>query len=218
MKPLHSKLLLCSLLWSILCVFPLRPLRAQEPSNPPSSNILASVSFPDPAVPLTVEGKFAHYLKRTYGPGAFLKSGATAAIKQAQNQPVEWGRGWDGYRDRLGSSMGHRAVSNTISFGVGALRGEDPRYFPSGHTRTSARIKSALAQTFVVHTDHGGRTVAIGRITGAFGGGFVSRTWQPEGHGLIWPGVQSGAMSLAGSAVSNVIRELWSDIKKHLHH
>ena len=131
---------------------------------------------------------------------------------------MEWGHGWDGYGDRFGSSMGQRAVANTISFGVGVLRGEDPRYFPSGQTRILARIGSALAQTFVVHTDNGGRTVAIGRVAGAFGGGFVSRTWQPEDHGIIRPGVQSGAISLASGAVSNVIRELWSDIKKHLHH
>jgi len=215
MKPLSSKLFLCSLLWSVLCVF---PLRAQEPSNPPSSNILVSVSSPDLAVPLAVEDKFALYLKRTYGPGAFLKSGAVAGINQARNRPVEWGRGWDGYGDRFESSMGQRAVANTISFGVGALRREDPRYFPSGQTRILARIGSALAQTFVVHTDNGGRTVAIGRVAGAFGGGFVSRTWQPEGHGIIWPGVQSGAISLASGAVSNVIREFWPDIKKHLHH
>ena len=110
-------------------------------------------------------------------------------------------------------------MSNTISFGVGALRGEDPRYFLSGQTRISARIKSALAQTFVVHTDHGGRTVAIGRVAGAFGGGFVSRTWKPEeGHGIIRSGVQSGAISLSYGAVSNVIREFWPDIKKHLPH
>ena len=215
MKTLRSKLLCYSILWSVLCVF---PLSAQEPSNRPSSNILASVSSPDPAVPLAAGGKFALYLKRTYGSGAFMKSGAMAGIKQAQNQPVEWGRGWDGYGDRFASSMGQRAVSNTISFGVGALRGEDPRYFPSGQTRTSSRIRSALAQTFVVHTDHGGRTVAIGRVAGAFGGGFVSRTWQPEGHGIIRPGFQSGAISLASSAVTNVIREFWPDIKKHLHH
>ena len=215
MKPLGSKLLLCSLLGSVLCVF---PLGAQEPSNPPSSNILASVSSPDPAIPLAIEGKFTIYLKRTYGPGAFLKSGVTSGIKQARNQPVEWGRGWDGYGNRFGSSMGQRAVSNTITFGVGALRGEDPRYFPSGQTRISARIGSALAQTFVVHTDHGGRTVAIGRVAGAFGGGFISRTWKPEGHGIIRSGVQSGAISLSSGAVSNVIREFWPDIKKHLPH
>ena len=216
MKQFSSKLLLFALLWSILCAF---PLRAQEPSNPPSSKIPVSVASPDdPAIPLALEGKFTIYLNRTYGPGALLKSGAMAGINQARNRPVEWGQGWDAYGDRFGSSMGHRAVSNTISFGVGALRGEDPRHFPSGQTRISARIGIALAQTFVVHTDNGGRTVAIGRIAGAFGGGFVSRTWQPEGHGIIRPGLRSGAMSLASGAVSDIIHEFWPDIKKRLHH
>ena len=216
MKPLSSKLLLCSLLWSVLCVL---PLRAQEPSNPPSSNFPVSVSYPDdPSLPLALEDKFALYLKRTYGPGALLKSGAMAGISQARNRPVEWGQGWDAYGARFGSSMGHRAVSNSISLGVGALRGEDPRYFPSGQSSALARIESALAQTFVVHTDHGGRTAAIGRIAGAFGGGFVSRTWKPEGYGIIRPGLQSGAISLASGAVSDIIREFWPDVKKHLHH
>ena len=215
MKLLGSKLILFALWWSVSCVV---PLRAQEPSNPPSSNIPVSVSSSDdPAVPLAVEEKFTIYLKRTYGPGALLKSGAMAGISQARNRPVEWGQGWDAYGDRFASSMGQRAVSNTISFGVGALRGEDPRYFPSGQSGISARIGNALAQTFVAHTDQGGRTMAIGRVAGAFGGGFVSRTWQPEGHGILWPGFKSGAMSLTSGAVSNVIREFWPDMKKRLH-
>ncbi len=215
MKLSGSKLFFCSLLWGVLCVF---PLRAQEPSNPPLLNIRLGVSSEDPIVPLAVKDKFTVYLKKTYGPGAFLKSGAIAEINQAQNQPAEWGRGWDGYGNRFGSSMGHRVVSNTISFGVGALRGEDPRYFPSEQTRTAARIESALAQTFVVHTDQGGRTVAIGRIAGALGGGLVTRTWQPDSHGIIWLGIQNGAISLAFDAASNVLREFWPDVKKRLHH
>ena len=216
MKPFGSKLLLGALLWGALCV---SPLRAQEPSNPPTSNFPVSVASPDdPAIPLAVEDKFTIYLKRTYGPDAFLKSAAISGINQARNRPVEWGRGWEGYGDRFASSMGQRAVANTISFGVGALRGEDPRYFPSEQTRTSARIKSALAQTFVVHTDNGGRTVAIGRVAGALGGGFVSRTWQPEGYGIIRRGFQSGALSLASGAVSNIFREFWPGVKKRFRH
>ncbi len=215
MKLFRSKLLLCSLFWIVWCVF---PLRAQEPFNTPLLNIPLGVSSGDPLVPITAKDKFTLYLKTTYGPEAFLRSGAIARINQVRDQPAEWGRGWDGYGDRLGSSLGQRVVSNTISFGVESLRGEDSRYFPSEQTRTSARIKSALAQTFVVHTDHGGTTVALGRIAGAFGGGFVSRAWQPEGHGIIWPGVQSGAISMASDAAFNVFREFWPDIKRHFHH
>jgi hypothetical protein len=215
MKPLGSKLLLCSLLWSVLSVF---PLKAQEFSNPPVLEIPLDISTEDPLLPLTEKDKFTVYMKKTYGPGAFLKSGAIARINQAENQPVEWGRGWDGYGDRFGSSMGQRAVANTISFGVGALRGEDPRFFPSEQERTADRIKNALAQTFVVHTDQGGRTVAVGRIAGALGGGLVARTWQPDRRGIVWLGVQNGAISLAFDAASNVFREFWPDIKRHLHY
>ena len=95
MKPLSSKLLLCSLLGSVLCVF---PLGAQEPSNPPSSIVPGRV-FPHvkPAIPLSVEDKFTIYLKRTYGATAFLKSGVTPGIKQARNQPLEGVQGWDAY-------------------------------------------------------------------------------------------------------------------------
>ena len=215
MKFLSSKLLLGSLLWSGLCVL---PLRAQEPSNPPLLNIQLGVSAESPLGPLAVKDKFMLYLKRTYSPTAFLKSGVTAGINQARNHPVEWGRGWDGYGNRFGSSIGQRAVANTISFGVGTFRREDPRYFLSDQINTLARIRSAVAQTLIVHTDQGGRTVALGRIAGAFGGGLVSRTWQPDGHRIFWPGVQSGALSLASDAASNVIREFWPDIKKHIHH
>ena len=103
MKLLGSKLFLCSLLRGALCVF---PLKAQEPSNPPLLNIRLGVSSEDPLVPLAVKDKFTVYLKKTYGPSAFLKSGAIARINQAQDQPAGWGRGSVGYGDRFGSSMG----------------------------------------------------------------------------------------------------------------
>jgi hypothetical protein len=46
----------------------------------------------------------------------------------------------------------------------------------------------------------------------------VTRTWQPDGRGIIWLGVQNGAISVAFDAASNVFHEFWPDIKRHLHH
>jgi hypothetical protein len=216
MKQFGAKPFLIALMWIISGTY---SIRAQETLNPtsatPSANNLAS---DDPSIPLSTGDKFTNYLNTTYGPVALMRAGASAGISQARNNPEEWGQGWDAYAARFGSNLGQRAVANSISLGVGILRGEDPRYFASERTSFSTRLGNAVAQTFVTHTNNGTRTVAVGRVAGAFGGGFVSRTWQPEGHGIWWPGIQQGAMSLGSVAVSNIFREFWPDVKKRFRH
>ena len=121
-----------------------------------------------------------------------------------------------GYGRRFASGLTQRAVGNSFQFSVGILLREDPRYFPSERKGTWARIADAIAHTVTVRTDDGSRTLAVGRLAGTFGGGLLSRTWQPEGHDSIPQGLQSGAIMFGADIGWNVFREFWPDLKKRL--
>jgi len=120
---------------------------------------------------------------------AVVRSAAAAALGQLDNHPHEWGRSAAGYAKRFGSALGAHVVKGTIQLGVGAWHHEDQRYYRSDLRGTWPRLKYAVANTFVVHRKNAsGRTPALGRLTGSFGAGLISRAWQPASAAGLEPG------------------------------
>jgi len=80
--------------------------------------------------------------------------------------------------------------------------------------RGSARMKYALVSTVVTHkTTTGKRTPALGRISGDFGSGLISRAWQPARLHTLGSGLATGGIMLGVDAGSNVVREFWPEIR-----
>lgn len=191
-------------------------LGAQEPCDPAQPSPPAA-SLSAPCIPAyTAEERLQNYVSRTLGPGAFVNSAVVAGIAQARNHPSAWEQGMEGYGRRYGSSFGKRAISNTIQLAAEAMLGEDSRYFPSGRESVWRRIQSAVLNSLKVRTRHGHRVPPVGRLAGAFGGGLLSRTWQPEGHDSFGDGVQSGGITFGLHVANNVFREFWPDLRKRL--
>lgn len=160
------------------------------------------------------------YVKHTFGKSSLLKSGAGAAIQQARNNPREWGGGFSGFGKRLASGFGEHMVKGTIEFGVASLRHEELGYRPSGKRGFGPRLKYALASTVVTRkTTTGKRTLASGRVSGAFGSGFISRLWMPARFHTVASGAATGGILLGVDAGTHVAREFWPEIRHpHAHH
>lgn len=139
-----------------------------------------------------------------------LHCATSAAIGTARNAPHEWGRGPAGFGKRFASSIGHHVVKQTISLGVSAWHHEDPRYYRSNLYGTWPRVRYAVANTFIAHrTNRSGKTVALGRLSGDFGSGLISRAWQPASTAGIGAGFASGGITLGAEVGFNVTREFW---------
>lgn len=150
------------------------------------------------------------YLKTTFGKRGLAGVGANAAIGQARNRPREWGRGASGFGKRLASGMATHVVRNSIEYGVAAARHEDLHYRKANETGFGPRLKHALVSTVVTEkTTTGQKTVAAGRISGAFGSGLISRAWQPAAYHTLASGLTTGGISLGAEAAVNVAREFW---------
>ena len=158
------------------------------------------------------------YWRDTFGRRAALETGAGAAIQHARNSPHEWGGGMAGFGKRLGSGFGEHVVKNTIQFGVASARHEALGYQPSGKRGFGPRLKYALVNTVVTHkTTTGKRTPAVGRMSGAFGSGFISRAWQPARLHTVSSGAATGGVMLGIDAGRNVAQEFWPRHNKRRH-
>jgi len=150
------------------------------------------------------------YRKKIFSPESAGRALASGTINSARNYPHEWGGGAGGFAKRVGSAFGQHLVKGTIEVGVGALHHEDLRYRRSHLRGTWPRLKYAVKGTFVVpRTNKRGRTLAAGRIAGNFGGGLVSRAWQPASTAGIGAGLSSGGIGMGADVGIHVAREFW---------
>ncbi len=155
------------------------------------------------------------YVKDTFGRSAALGTGAGAGISQARNVPHEWGGGVAGFGKRVGSGFGEHVIKNTIAFPIASIRHEELGYQRSGKTGFGPRLKYALVSTVITHkTTTGKQTPAVGRMSGAFGSGLISRAWMPARLHTVGSGVASGGIMLGADAGMHVAREFWPQHKQ----
>lgn len=166
------------------------------------------------APPLGVSDKFIFHSKRLVEPAEFLRVGMSAGFQQLLDTPHEWGQGAEGFGRRYASSFGSTILRQSITFGLDSTLREDPRYFRSGKTNVGERIKSALAQTLICHTDNGGRSFAFARVGGAFGSEFISNTWRPRSVNQPANALVRGGSTVAVNAATNLLQEFLPEIKK----
>ncbi len=194
-------------------------LPGQQPTEPAYRDSIFSPGISEDAPPLDVDGKLSIHARRIVAPRVFLGTLLTAGLKQWENSPGQYGRGWEGYGKRYGTDYARIAIRETLAFGLDSLTHQDPRIFRSSDTETGARLRHALSQVVIARTDSGGHAFAYGNVISAFAAGEAGSLWLPRrsdgrfGDGLVYAG-----LVLAGDAGRNVFREFWPDIRRKIHH
>jgi len=171
----------------------------------------------EPQKPPARDGKerFQDYLKSMASPSAIFSNVLIAGFEEARNFPHEWHRTEGGFVRRLGSQYAQYFLDNTIELGFSSLHHEDNRYFRIGAGNFFKRFGNVLKSTVVVSSTHGGQTLAVGQIAGAYGSwAIASQVWEPpsEQRGsrvLLW-----GSVNLAAKGGRNLIREFGPDLRK----
>lgn len=175
----------------------------------------------------TIHGAAAHvknnrvtrYGKSLVRRDAIIGITGSAAIGQAANRPHEWGRGPSGFAKRVGSGAAHYVVKDTIQRGVGALLHEEQNnYVRANRPGFGPKLKSAAENTFWVrHKNSGKRYPAVGRLSGDFGSGLISRAWQPARLHTVSSGLATGGISLGADFGWNLAREYMPPKKAKRH-
>jgi hypothetical protein len=165
---------------------------------------------------VTAHGRFEAYAGGLFGPAAIGGRAMVAAIQLGRDAPPEWGQDWAGYGRHFGYRYARHAVSETIELGAGALLREDPRYFASGERRPWRRIRYALARSFVVPVEGGGKRFAYSRIAAAYGSAWIANAWYPEHARQPRDVLLRGTWSVVGKLGGTMFQEFWPDLKRKL--
>jgi hypothetical protein len=173
-----------------------------DPNNPP----------PPPA---DWNGRIEQYIKSFVGPQLVFEVLPAAAWDHARRFPKEWGGKSIGFADRLGSEYAQFILSQTIQLGFSAFHKEDLRYFRVGQGSFFRRTGHAMRGAVIVSNMHGGETIALGSIAGAFGSWAVAtQWWEPRSEQAFSRVMLWGGVPLLTTAGTNVLREFWPDAKR----
>ena len=169
-----------------------------------------------PFQPLTAKQKLTIAAKDSFDGAVYPTALVMSVIYQAEDSNPSFGQGFKGYAQRAGTAFGDQMIGNLMTEGfMPALLHEDPRYFRIGEGSFGRRLWYALRQTVVTRTDSnhkifnfaewGGNSVAVGLANLYYQDG---RTWQDNVQRLL---IQCGT-----DTMSNVLKEFWPDVKRHL--
>ena len=165
--------------------------------------------------PITGQQRFNWFVVSTAGPTSLLLAGPlSSAWGTALNKPKEYGPGWEGFGKRYGMRLTGVSTGNAIEAGLGAVWGEDPRYFRSPDRALGGRLKYVIKSTFMAPGRDGRWHVAYARHAGNVGNNFLSNTWRVESENGPDDAAVRCVWGITGKLGSNAFSEFWPDIKR----
>jgi len=170
-----------------------------------------------PYHPLTSEQKLTIAAKDSFDYPLIGLGAIYAGLYQLTDEHPQFGQGAKGYFHRFGTSYADQAIGNMLSEGVMpvAFR-EDPRYFRLGAisgVSVKRRIWYAATRILVTRTDSGGRSVNYAELLGSGTAAAIGLSYYSDSRTLGGYAENVGT-GLATDAFSQVLKELWPDVKK----
>src|SRR5579863_4054867 len=172
-----------------------------------SGEAAAAVSERSEFTPMTQAERLRYYFRSTFGLEGALRSAAGAGILQWQNTPSELGQGTEGCARRFGNSYAQHIMRGTMMYEASSVLHEDNRYIPSVETAAGARLKYAIASSFLARRDDGARHLSLSRLGSYVATAFISREWQPHSTNGAQNAVMSFGTAMGTTVGFNVARE-----------
>jgi hypothetical protein len=169
-------------------------------------------------LPITGKERVAWAVRHTVGTKSLVTGLFTSAIGTAENSPLEYGPHWDGFGKRYGMRLTGVATQNAMEASLGALWGENPRYFPSGATGFQSRMKHIVVMTFAARRGDGRLEPAYARFVAMPGSNFLSNAWRPDSTATTGDASRRTLLAFVSRLAGNAVSEFWPDVKKHLRH
>ncbi|MCU0226722.1 MAG: hypothetical protein MUF01_03715 [Bryobacterales bacterium] len=166
--------------------------------------------------PITAKERMQWYAVST-ARGAVSGSVFSAAWGTANGRPEEYPNTWEGFGRRYRMSVSGVAVGNAMEVGLGAMWGEDPRYFPTnlppaGNMR--AKLKHIIKSTFTAKNRRGETIPAYARLIAQPGNNFLANTWRVDSESTVGQALLRTSFGFLGRMTSNAIAELRNDFSR----
>lgn len=148
----------------------------------------------------------------------YLVGGAFAGLYMLEKDHPDFGQGVSGFAKYYGTSYADQVIGNMLTEGfMPIVFHEDPRYFRKATGPVMGRLGYALTRVLVCKTDHGHTTFNFAEVVGNTMGGAIANLYYTDQQGLGQTAVRAGTQ-IATDSLSNVLKEFWPDIKKHVLH
>jgi hypothetical protein len=183
-----------------------QPARAVDPSR--------ALNSASGYTPITGEQRLHWFAKSTLGKETLAAGVFTSAIGTARNAPHEYGPHWDGFGKRYGMRLTGTSTSNAMEGGLGALWGEDPRYFRRPDDPFKARVLNAVESTFMARRPDGHAGPAYARFLAIAGSNFLSNTWRADSEATNGHAAARTLYGILGRLGSDGFAEFWPDVKR----
>lgn len=172
-----------------------------------------------PDHPMTGRERVNWAVRGTIGPLSLGVIGVfNAALNTAENSPKEYGGSWSGFGKRYGMRLTGVATSNAMEAGMGALWGEDPRYFRDPTLPFGGRVKRVVKMTFFDYRADGQIIPAYARYIAIPGSNFLSNTWRADSEATSKDAVLRTVYGFASTMGKNAFLEFWPDLKRKVFH
>jgi hypothetical protein len=145
---------------------------------------------------------------------SFANRALLAGWAQLWDKPEEWGGDMEGYGQRLGMTMTRMAIRRSVQLGVDIAFRTDPRFDRCDCETVWSRTGHAWKRVLVARKDHGGETVNVSMIAGAYVPPMITDRWMPERYQTWEHKLTSGSTFLLGRGATNMLREFWPDISR----
>jgi len=147
----------------------------------------------------------------------YIIGGAFAGLYQLENSHPSFGQGAAGYARYYGTSYADQVIGNMLSEGfMPILLHEDPRYFRKVNGSKWGRAGYAVTRVLVAKTDSGKPTFNFAEVLGNGIGASIANLYYPQERGFPDTVMRMGTQ-VATDALSNLLKEFWPDVKRHLH-
>ena len=165
--------------------------------------------------PISPQQRFKWFAVSTGGPTNLLVAGPfSAGLSTAFNRPKEYGPHWEGFGKQYGMRLTGISTGNAMEAGLGAIWGEDPRYFRSPDRAFGKRVAYVIKATFFAPDRDGRMRPAYARFAGNVGNNFLSNTWLAPSERTRERGIALCVGHYKGEMASDALTEFWPDVRR----
>lgn len=166
--------------------------------------------------PITA-GERAKWFVVGTGRGAVTGSVFSAGWGTFRGNPEEYPNTWEGFGRRYRMSIAGVVTGNAMEAGLGALWGEDPRYFPTNLPpagNMGAKVKHIIGSTFTAKNRRGETMPAYARYIAQPGNNFLANTWRVDSESTVGQALLRTGFGFLGRMTSNAIAEFRNDMSR----
>lgn len=166
-----------------------------------------------PFVPLTDRQKFNRFLRSMYSPYTIFNGLYDATWDQATGGKHRYGGGFEGWGDRLGSSVAATASRQFFgTFLFPSVFDQDPRYFAMYHGSVWKRFVHAVSRTALTKGDNGHTQLDVSTFLAIGATETLQNTWLPPGDRGFDQTINRIVGAFQGTATSYLVREFSPDL------